>query len=298
MPIPGTRQVPTQTIAVPAAGSIFCFCVDSTELESYVRDFIRGLDPHLPEFVFSRDTIRTINEQIAAGLTTRTPVERARDHLQKTQHMRAHDSGEAGEFLLYLFSSQVLGAVKVISKIQGRGSIRMPVLGRDGVFAWRDATGTIHALMGEAKVRPNGNDGLRNALEDINAFWTNEAEKHEIHLAAAQIRSELTPENVAIYEAYFLDDNPNRANLRYRNICFVGYSSASFGALVEGARTREESEELIRKELSRFLKNQAELIANSPHPTIFCFIPFECAATLRTIFAQHHELEIPIDGNP
>lgn len=286
MTIPGTKQIP----APRKLHSLFCFSVEPLTGD-YLARFFAELDPHVPPFVFAAKTLADIEQRIADGRTSITALEQARKFLQKTQEDRASDSGELGELLLHLFTTKVLKGHKVASKIQSRGSGRTTLPGRDGIFAWRDAEGKIFMLMGEAKVKPDCNDGLRDAQSDVNKFWTDaSAVEHELALASTHIPAELSAENLSVYEAFFIEDHERHAELAYLNVILIGYSMPELRALAAGTGTAEAFEKAVVADIERCFKNQEKLIAESPHPSIFCFFPMECATTTRTRFAQHHGL--------
>ena len=293
MVIPGTKKLFTSNQAkIPNGGELFCFCIQDISQSNYLEDFLDKLNSHLPEYVFNQNNLAVHQERFLNGSTRKSPLEVARGFLQKTHAGRAFDSGEFGEFLLYLFAKKVKGAHKLATKISARGSTTTTLPGRDGTFAWRDENGEVYMLLGEAKTKPASNDGLRLAQSDLNKFWSSGRINHEISLASTHIQAEMTAENAAIYEAYFIDDNDAHTNLRYKNIIFVGYS---FGALKDfrsGALSETDFLNDVCADLQRSFSNQSALIDASPHPSIYCFIPFESIDDARTEFARSNNLII------
>ncbi len=279
-------------VSVPNEGELFCFRIEELGPATYLNDFLNNINAHLPGYVFDRDSLAVHEQRLQAGLTHKTPLERAREFLQKTQAGRAFDSGEFGEFLLYLFAKEVKGAHKLASKIQARGSVTSTLPGRDNTFGWCDENGDVYMLIGEAKTVPDSNDGLRDAQSDLNAFWNSGRINHEINLASTHIRAEMTEANAMIFEAFFIDDNPAHASLRYKNVVFVGYSLNSLTNLRSDTSSEAQFIASVHENLQRCFLNQGELINASPVSSIYCFVPFESIDTARTAFAQTNNLVI------
>lgn len=293
MVIPGTKQLNIDgQVSVTNGGELFCFRIGEVNSETYLVDFLNSLSCHLPSYVFDRVSLSTLEDQLQRGLTAKTPLDRARDFLQKTQAGRAFDSGEFGEFLLFLFAKEVKGAHKLATKIHARGSVTSTLPGRDNTFGWCDENGNIYMLLGEAKTVPDSNDGLRVAQSDLNAFWQSGKIKHEISLASTHIRTEMTEANASLFEAYFIDDNPARGDLKFKNIVFVGYSLQAFTDFRNGASSEPEFVANVSEDLRRGFSNQSGLISISHVSSIYCFMPFECIDTVRTLFAEINHLTI------
>lgn len=291
MEIPGFQKIEVdQVIPVNNQNELFCFCVRDLNNATYFNNFLQNIDQHLPSFVFSKDTLDAHERLRSEGKTTKTPLDKAREFLKKTTSDRVSDSGEFGEFLLYLFAKHVKGAQKLVSTIQSRGAANQPTAGRDGVFVWKAEGGDVFMLLGEAKMKPDSNDGLREAQQDINNFWGSGAIHHQVNLASTHLRHELTAENADMYEAYFVDDNPLHAELKYRNIIFVGYSLSVLTDLIQGISTGDDLKREVVSDLQRCFTNQTALINLSAHPTIYCFVPFESVDTAREEFARHNLL--------
>lgn len=291
MSIPYTQQVNVSSVSlINSDYELFAFAIQSFRSATYLNDFIANLDDYLPSFVFSRRGLQKHIELEASGKSTVTPLERARELLQKTKRDQIHSSGELGEFLLYLFAKHVKNAHKLVSKIQSRGSERTTLPGRDGIFLWEDDSRNVYLLTGEAKVMPDSNDGLREAQSDMNRFWEGTDINHEVHLASNHIRDELSEDTFPQYELYFVDDAPEHQDLKYMNIIFVGYDSSAFHSLVTETMTYGDFEQAAANDLTRCFDNQASLISASTCPSLYCFVPFESVAAAREAFAEHNNL--------
>lgn len=291
MTIPGTNRIDI-ALPVPRGGELFFFCINELNTATYLNNFINNLNTFLPEFVFSRDHLRTHEARFQEGLSTVPPLERARAFLQRTLVGRAHDSGEFGEFLLYLFAKKVKGAHKLATKIDTRARRDRTIMGRDNTFAMKDENGEIYMLIGEAKTTPNPNNGLREAQEDLNTYWASGDTTHELNLASTHIRSEMSSENLDIYEAYFIDDQPEHRNLRYKNIVFVGYSLGALRNLISQDLNFSDFVTRIQQDMERCFNNQRTLIENCPHASIYCFLPFESIGEARTVFGESNGIVI------
>lgn len=282
MEIPGTKQINID-VEVPQEGELFYFCIRELNSATYLNTFVENISSHLPEFVFSRDNLQTHQDRYDHGMTTTTPLERARDFLKRG---RSQDSGEFGEFLLYLFAKKVKGAHKLATKMDTRPRRDRTIPGRDNTFAWKDEDGEIYMLVGEAKTTPDPNGGLRNAQQDLNSFWNSDDFTHELNLASTNIRSEMDQDNLDIYEAYFIDDNTAHQNLRYKNVVFVGYNLDALGKLASQSLSEEDFETRVQTDMERCFQNQKTLIENCPHSSIYCFLPFESIDAARTAFTE------------
>ncbi len=292
MVIPGTKGVDTTGVTAGNTGNeLFYFCISDTEDSGYLERFIEQLDAHIPSFVFSKDTLANYERLLAEGKTSKSPLEHARHLLQKTRAGGTAGSGELGELLMFLFAKNVKGANKLVSKIQSRTSTTTTQQGRDGSFILQDERGEIYMLLGEAKMHQDSNDGLREAQTDMNAFWGDQERlSHEIRLASSHLRDELTPQNTAAYEAYFIDDNPRHQELKYKSVVFVGFNFPAFSALIQKTADFNAFSQEVLADLNRCFNNQAAHITASPHPNIYCFVPFESVESARTAFASRHSL--------
>jgi hypothetical protein len=290
--IPGTKAISTSGISTHNSdNALFTFHIEEFKEAEYLNAFIRKLDTWLPSMVFSRRTLAVLKERIKKGLTKISLMDEARALLQKTERQNIHSSGEMGEFLLYIFAKEVVKANKLVSKIQTRGSTGMPIIGRDGIYAYQE-NGNIYMLVGEAKLRPESNNGLREAQDDINSFWESGKIEHEIQLASSNLVDELSPTNKSIYETYFIKDSENRQRLRFKNVIFIGYNFEAFSDLIAGKVDPDQFNEAVQDDLIRCFNNQREKISACRSPSIYCFLPFESIDDARNEFAKYHNLII------
>ena len=289
--IPGAQKIEVNEVTPGnQQNELFCACIENLQCATCLNDFLVNLDQHLPAFVFSKNALELHERLHREGKTTKTPLDRAREFLKKTPVDRTSDSGEFGELLLYLFAKHVKGAQKLVSTIQSRGNADQPTPGRDGLFILKGENGDVFMLLGEAKVKSDSNDGLREAQQDMNKFWNSNGIRHQINLASTHLREELNAENADLYESYFIDDNPQHARLQYRNVVFVGYNLSALASFIQGTTNNDALRKEIISDLKRCFKNQASLISSSAYPTIYCFLPFESVEAARTEFARHNSL--------
>lgn len=291
MKIPHTKKVDTTGINIHSIESeLFSFCIEDYGEEDYLRSFIEKINCYLPSFVFSKKTLEIKEEQYREGRTTASPLDQARELLQKTSIENITSNGEFGEFLLYLFAKEVKGAKKIVSKIQMRGSDRVPIHGRDGVFMLIDENDNVYLLTGESKIKDDSNDGLREAQGDLNNFWASGNINHEILLASNSLVDEIDSNNFLKYEQYFLQGNPLNDDLKYKNIIFIGYGSEDFKKLVSSEISIYDFEQRIKEDIGRCFRNQEDLIRTGNKAAIYCFVPFETALEARKQFAQSNGL--------
>ncbi|MDD5075374.1 MAG: DUF1837 domain-containing protein [Candidatus Peribacteraceae bacterium] len=282
--IPQTKSIPVDGVN-GVGGSLFTFSIVECSTTGYLSDFVRSLDEHLPHFVFSRKTIELYERRIREGIISDTLLQHAQKALQIAT--RSSDSGEFGEFLLYLFATKVLGALKIVSKIEHRDSRRSPVKGLDGTF-FLVKNNEVYVLSGESKMKPDPNDGLREAQNDLNSFHADDTRTtHEIELASRQIVDEVNDQTWPIFDKKFLQQDGDG---NFMNVIFVGYSCENFRKMRNAEITFEEFCSKTCEHLQRCFTNQQALIRQGGLATAFCFLPFEDIERARTTFLQHHEL--------
>lgn len=288
--IPGTSQISLPT-TLHEGSEIFAFGIQALNNPTCADEFIANLDDHLPNAILSNTHLETINQRVASGLANTTPLIEARKFLKKYRQEEITTSGELGEILLYIFAKEVKGAKKLISKFMNRERRSRNILGRDSIFGFQGEDGNIYMLMGESKIRGDSNDGLREAQSDINTFWQSPADiDHEVQLASAHIRDEITEDSLPIYEAYFVEGSTKFANLKFKNIIFVGYSFDKLQELIDGTIDNDGFATEVITDLQRCFTNQKTLIESCEHPGIFCFLPFKDVEQARLTFAQRHNL--------
>lgn len=279
---------------MPVSGKneLFCFHIQQFNTPDYLEKFISELSNHLPEFVFSHEVLANEQRKIDKGLTKKSLVESARGFLQKTAKHRTFDSGDLAEFLMYLFAKKVKGAHKLLTRVHKREAIKKAQVGRDSSYVYKADDGSIYMLLGEAKAKPDANDGLREAQQDMNMFWDSGNILHEVRLASTHLRFEMNDENADIYEAFFIEDNEIHKKLDYANLILVAYSMEKFKDLITQSIKYKDFEIEIQKNLERCFKNQTKLINSSKYKSIYCFIPFECINKARNTFAAINNLTI------
>jgi len=186
------------------------------------------------------------------------------------------------------FATHVLGAFKIVSKIENRDSRRSPIKGIDGTFFIKSGD-EVFMVVGEAKLKPDSNDGLREAQQDLNSFYSDSTRTtHELELASRQIINEVNDDTWPIFEKKFIQEDLDDSS--FMNVIFVGYNFENFTKLVKSEISQPDFLKTISEDLTRCFTNQLALINQGSKRSAFCFLPLEDIEKARSTFLQHHNL--------
>lgn len=149
------------------------FCLDiNSNLFSYASLY-EYLQKNIGSYVFSRAKI----EQFKADDAVETVGLKAVEHLRTANNPSDKGAGgELGEILLYLFLEQVLGAPKLLSKIELKSSENQYIYGCDGVHLFRGSQDSevFHQLvLGESKIIGDLKKAVDKAFDSITKFNLN-----------------------------------------------------------------------------------------------------------------------------
>jgi hypothetical protein len=135
--------------------------------------------------------------------------------------------GELGEILLYAFLEEVLGAPKLLSKVELKTSTNMYVYGSDGVHLLssngNDGVPFYQLVLGESKIKGDLKDAVDEAFESIRKMAENPV--NEIRLVESNIFKEAcTPEQAEFIKSLILPEK--RGDKQYDKAfgVFLGYS--------------------------------------------------------------------------
>jgi len=146
------------------------FCLDiNSNLFSYAS-LHEYLQKNIGSYVFSRAMIDQFKVDDAIETVGLKAVERLRTANNPSDKGAG---GELGEILLYLFLEQVLGAPKLLSKIELKSSENQYVYGCDGVHLFRGAQEgeVFHQLvLGESKIIGDLKKAVDKAFDSITKF--------------------------------------------------------------------------------------------------------------------------------
>lgn len=109
-------------------------------------------------------------------------------------------NGEGGEVLLYAFLEAVVGAPKLLSKMELKTNNRMPVYGSDGLHFLKSSEGQHQIIYGESKMYGELGQAISNAFESINEASMNQF-RHDLSLVSPQLMKEaVSPEQLDYLE--------------------------------------------------------------------------------------------------
>ncbi|HCM9261337.1 TPA: DUF1837 domain-containing protein [Enterobacter hormaechei subsp. xiangfangensis] len=141
---------------------------------------------------------------------------------------RLANSGEGGEFILFLFAEQFLKFPQIICKMSLKTSSQMHYHGADGIHIGVDKDNKKLCLYwGESKLYSNLSKGISECMDSIapllqSSMGVEGAETRDMQL----LESHLNVDDIELEQALksFLDpDSPDFNKLEYRGICLVGF---------------------------------------------------------------------------
>ncbi len=165
--------------------------------------------------------------------------------------------GEVGELLLYLLAEEVLQSPQLICKMSLKTNPNMPVHGRDGVHV-SNRDGQLVLYWGESKMHKNFSDGVREAANDLEAFFFSEEG------TALPDELKLIKEHISIGEAdlqdlilgYLDPGSKQYGEAIYEGVCFIGFDEKGYDQLDHDSLVSTLSEsyknwcEVIKKQVS------------------------------------------------
>lgn len=269
-----------------------------SELDNYISDVIlsyRDKEEHL-ELLKSWDTKQSL-------------VDYSKDFLKKVT-IQSWDypyanAWELWEIFLWVFQKEILWAIKLVSKMRHRDSIRFNVLGRDTTYVYKDNNDNVCMLIWEAKMYVNHKErwiikqnSLKNWLKDAHddlALFHKDKDylEHEINLAKSSVKDEMNEENKDIYIKYFIKDNPKHSELVLKNVIFVWYSLLDYKDYIDWTIDYNLFLEKVMSNIDDTFSSSmiTSRLQNEDKENIYFLLPLNCVEELRKEFVECNNLK-------
>jgi len=220
----------------------------------------RFLQNNIGRYVFSRaqlNQFRTIGDTESIGL-------RAIELLRKSSKPTDTGAGgELGEMLLYAFLEQVLGAPKLLSKVELKTSTNTYVYGSDGVhlLSSNDDNGLpfYQLVLGESKIKGDLKAAVNDAFVSIRKIIMNPI--NEIRLVESNIFKEAyAPEQAEYIKSIILPEK--RGDTQYDKAfgVFLGYSLSLDASGMSNAQYRQAVKNRMREDITAVITHIAKKI--------------------------------------
>ncbi len=279
-----------------------------------IENFIKRIDDYLHEVILSQRDIDEYLSDIAKWYRTKSINEYSKEFLKKlkaeytsiNKDYPYKNAWELWEIILTILQKRYLWAIKVVSKMWNRDSIKFNVLWRDTSFVYKDIAWKICMLVWESKLSVNSKDKewkisqdsldkwLVNAHDDLEKFYNDtDYLNHEINLASKCLKDEMNEENRDIFIQYFIKENPKHSELVFKNVIFVWYTHNEYMNFKNWWKSESEYiEELLLDIQNSFysdkIKSRKETLNKN---SIYFLLPFECVEKARKAFVEHNNLE-------
>jgi Cap4 SAVED domain len=197
------------------------------------------------------------------------------------------NSGQAGEFLAYLFIESVLKAPQVLKKMPLTTNTEDERKGSDGVHIRMTDDGLMELIFAEAKLVANFSGALSKAFTSMKTFHTSGAkllEKTYFTSSFGELPTAIQADVVSFFEGVNFDKS------REVYACFIGFDWDEYKCLLDDRRALfvKEFEERYKAWAAATIVPALEnKIGEFPHKHIrfeFFFLPFRDVAAFRQAF--------------
>lgn len=252
-------------------------------------ELYRYILPNVVKYVFSRKRLVDIEND---PLRQTTIILDALSHLRPCENDKDNGAGgELGEILLYLFLEQDLKAPKLFSKVELKTNAKDYVKGSDGIhFKFRkNAQGepVMQLIIGEAKIKNELNEGIKDAFESINTYITSNIQDR--NLIDTHLTEQIVNEEEARIIKEYITAIPRKKKETVFGI-FIGYSIDYKG---ESDSNDEYDRKIIEENIQQVLRTRQLIIEQIIKYSVnnyefnFYFLPFHNAMRdRRTIMQQ------------
>lgn len=217
----------------------------------------------------------------------------------KAQHLFTDlgKTGEGGELLLYILTTEILKLPQLISKMSLKTSSHMHYHGADGIHVGFDIEkGNMHLYWGESKMYSSISSAISNCIESLKGFLldpmgADSVQERDLHLITLSISSNINDDDSENLLVRFFDKDDDFSNhVIYKGICFIGFDSDKYPSQDDLSQTTE----LLKAEFeSQILEWYAEVNkgiskhTNLKHKEIHVFLmPFPSVEDFRSRFLE------------
>ncbi len=176
------------------------------------------------------------------------------------------NSGEGGEFLLYLIAEKFLGLPQVLCKMPFKTSGSVHIHGADGIHAKYEADNGVLALYwGESKLHATINSAIDKCFESVAPFLLQEGAGTDKQDRDLKLFRDNVGDNIDdpdLEQALLRYINPEHENYRkceYRAICLIGFDNASYPS-ASNRKNVEQMKEDFLGEVSKWREKLTESI--------------------------------------
>lgn len=279
-----------------------------------IENFIKRIDGYLSEVILTKRDIEEYELDIKKWFRKKPIEEFSKEFLKnlKTEYTSINknypykNAGELWEIILTILQKRFLWAIKVVSKMWNRDSVKFNVLWRDTSFVYKNNEWKICMLVWESKLSVNSKkdeqtfnkDSLKvwlaSAHDDLSSFYKDSSYlNHEVNLASKWLKDEMDESNRDIFVQYFIKENPKHSELIFKNVIFVWYTHESYLSFKSWAKFESEylSELLDDIETSFDSTMIVSRKVSIDKNTIYFLLPFECVEKARRVFVEYNWLE-------
>lgn len=153
----------------------------------------------------------------------------------KRLFVKNSNTGEGGEFLLYLIAEKFLKLPQVLCKMPFKTSGNVHIHGTDGIHVKYEAEQGVLALYwGESKLHATVNSAIDECFESVAPFLLEEGtgddkQGRDLQLFRDNAESHVDdPELAKALLEYIDPKHVNYSKCEYRAICLIGFDSASY----------------------------------------------------------------------
>lgn len=261
---------------------------DHSNLLNYIRK-------NIGRYVFSRVSIKEFienDDEEAIGIHA----------IEKIRSVKNKDDlgagGELGEILLYLFLEQELGAPKILSKVELKTTANQYVYGCDGIHFLEiedelKKEKYYQLIFGEAKIKKNLKDSIKDAFDSINSSLKEEFEMRLIH---ANIMNETFDyETMKKIKNILIPTEEKKEEFENAYGIFLGFSLEIDKNNIPTRKYKEKLELNLKENISKiipYILNKIESNKKLKHSSFYIYIlPFDDAQNDRIDILRKLKLE-------
>lgn len=143
------------------------------------------------------------------------------------------NSGEGGEFLLFLLTEYYLRIPQVLCKMSLKTNSQDHYKGADGVYAHVTNENHLALYWGESKIHADIQQGIRECFQSLAPFLkepTSDDARRSRDIMLLSDQGDLNDPNLLrAFKAYLNSDNPLSNKLEHRGVALVGFDNDCYG---------------------------------------------------------------------
>ncbi|MGL6193722.1 MAG: HamA C-terminal domain-containing protein [Thermoguttaceae bacterium] len=247
---------------------------------------------HLASYVTPR---RRINEPRSLGIKRQQVLMTQIHEEAKRLFVTNSNTGEGGEFLLYLIAEKFLGLPQVLCKMALKTSGNVHVHGTDGIHAkYEKESGVLALYWGESKLHATVNSAIDKCFESVAPFLLdegtgNDSQGRDLKLFRDNAGDNIDDPELAKALLEYIDPaHANYSKCEYRAVCLIGFDNTAYPFENSKANVEELKKEFL-KQVSEWRSKLSESIKKHNIHTFtieaFC-LPFPSVQGFRDSFLE------------